>query len=153
MARARLAKHPLPVEPEEILQEEPEPANDKPTMSKADMVRAGLAEGLTKPGDIAEFIQSRFGVDIPKPMVSSYAAQERARQRKASGEEYTPRSRNSASPVATIPASFGSDIKQVKQLIEQAGGGEALKELANSLAALQQRYGSSGLDSLIDAFE
>ncbi len=38
-------------------------------------------------------------------------------------------------------------------LPEQAGGGEGLKDLANSLADLTQKYGRTGLDSMIDAFE
>jgi hypothetical protein len=52
------------------------------TATKAEAVRIALSEGLESPGDIHDFIKAKFGHDIPKPTISSYKAQERARQAK-----------------------------------------------------------------------
>ena len=154
MARVRTAAHPKPVEQEEETQEVPDetPAFELNQPSKAEMVRTAMADGLTKPGDIAAFIKSRYQTDIPKPQVSSYMSQQKARERKAGGGD-SAQPRTHVSSQAGIPASFGDDVKLVKQLITQAGGAEELKDLANSLASLNQKYGQAGLDSLIDALE
>jgi hypothetical protein len=52
------------------------------TATKAEAVRIALSEGLESPGDIHDFIKAKFGHDIPKPTISSYKAQEKARQAK-----------------------------------------------------------------------
>ena len=98
MTKPRLAKSPKAEAPPETQQETPEtPANDnQPGISKAQAVREALADGLTKPGEIQEFIQKRHGMDIPKPMVSSYAAQQRARDAKKTGVS-EPRTRKASS--------------------------------------------------------
>lgn len=153
MARTRTAKHPkqeeIPVE--DISQEEPEeeetPDNGQPAIKKADMVRAAIAEGITTPTEGVAFIKAKFGIDLPKPMWSSYLAGFKRR------EGGVPTHTRSSSPQpAAIPASFGQDIKTIKELIERLGGGDAVKDMANTLADLKQKYGA-GLDSLIDAFE
>jgi hypothetical protein len=45
----------------------PEPKADT-TISKADMVRAALADGIDTPGDGVAFLKAKFGIDLPKPM-------------------------------------------------------------------------------------
>ena len=123
--------------------------------SKAEMVRSAVTAGMESPGEGTAWIKEHYGVDLPKPMWSSYRAQAKAREAKAGGN-YTPTPRASSQPSTQtfgIPPSFGQDIKRIKELVEKAGGGEALKELSNSLASLTQKYGQGGLDSIIDAFE
>jgi hypothetical protein len=50
-----------------------------------DMARAALAEGIEQPSDGVAYIKAKFGVELPKPMWSSYRAQLKAREQKASG--------------------------------------------------------------------
>lgn len=89
MARARLAKHPRPAEPEDESQEAPEETGGFEThgkvTSKADAVRAAVAEGIDTPDEGVAFIKSRFGIEMAKPMWSSYRSQEKARQKKQAG--------------------------------------------------------------------
>ena len=81
---------PATVEPEDESQESPEeepavviePTPAAPAVSKAEAVRIALSEGLESPGDIHEFVLKKFGHDIPNQMISSYKAQEKARQAK-----------------------------------------------------------------------
>ena len=134
---------------EDVSQEEPEFAlNGTPgeTPSKAEAVRRAMAAGLDSPGDIADFARSKFGLEIAKPQVSAYKAQTKAKER---GNE--PRTQ-AAMPAGMLPPSFGQDLKLLKQLIEDAGGGDKLKDLNNSLASLRQKYGAS-FDDMVDAFE
>ncbi|MHC5537654.1 hypothetical protein ACYOEI_05420 [Singulisphaera rosea] len=136
MGRPRLAKHPKPVEPEDESPEEPAgfETHGKAT-SKADAVRAALAEGIELPGDIAEFVLKKFGHDISKPMVSSYKAQEKMRQAKRAEAAPAPRrepARKPAPPTkATAPAASNGDlvddIVAVKQLVAKLGGGQVRK--------------------------
>jgi hypothetical protein len=74
-------------EPEDVSQdvpdEEPAPVDEAtPAISKAEAVRAAISAGRESPGDIHDFILTKFGHDIPNQMVSSYKAQEKARQAK-----------------------------------------------------------------------
>jgi len=78
MARARTAKHPEPV----VEPEADTVGNPSPAVSKADMVRSALAAGMETPTDGLGFIKSKYGVDFPRPMWSSYRAQLRAQERK-----------------------------------------------------------------------
>jgi hypothetical protein len=164
MARVRTARN--PEQPTEIPQDDADPdfltpeqsiANaaqevDQPS-SKAEMVRIAMAQGIDNPTDGVAFLKSRFGVDLPKPMWSSYVAQQRARERKAGGEIQPRQSRTqSGGQSAVIPPGFGEDIKTLKGLIEKAGGAEELQELVGSLGGLVSKYGQSGLADLIEAF-
>jgi hypothetical protein len=107
MARARLAKPSKRVEqPEEFPagmenQEPPgsdpyaspgakplaeyfQAANDnRPSISKAEAVRQALSLGLDSLDDIAGFLKSRHGIEMPRPQISAYKAQAK---RKAEGQ-------------------------------------------------------------------
>src|SRR5258708_5483434 len=99
MARVRTAKYPKPaeIEPEFESQELPD---DEPVFpletggfasaTKAEAVRIALSEGLESPGDIQEFIQAKFGHDIPKPTISSYKSQQNARVAKKKRPVFEP---------------------------------------------------------------
>lgn len=143
MAKARLAAHPKAA---------PEPANDnQPSkVNKADIVRQALAQGLDDLDDIADFIKKQHGIDIPRAQLSSYKAQQRARDRKAAGEE--PRHRSTGMQHAMVPPNFGDDIRAVKEMIEKAGGSEEFSEQAQTIGRLAEKYGVKGLQDLIAAF-
>jgi hypothetical protein len=52
------------------------------SISKAAAVRQALAEGFESLDDIAAFIKTEHGIEIPRPQLSSYKAQARAREQK-----------------------------------------------------------------------
>jgi hypothetical protein len=123
MARARTAKHP---------EFEPEAVGDpSPDVSKADMVRAALAEGMESPTDGLGFIKSKFGVDFPRPMWSSYKAQIRAQEQ----QKALKRGRPGRKPKAAVegdfappkPATSGGQsellaaLEAIKPLVESMG--------------------------------
>jgi hypothetical protein len=54
----------------------------EPAVSKAAAVRAALADGLDGLDDIAAYVKAKHGHDIPKPQISAYKAQEKAKGRK-----------------------------------------------------------------------
>jgi hypothetical protein len=151
MARTRTAKHPKPVEPEEESQEIPdeEPAttpvpqggfethgrtgSDPTPVSKADAVRAALKEGLDAPGDIAEFIKAKYGIELPKQMISSYKAQQKARDAKKEAPKPKP-GRKPRTPavenyVAPPPKKAGDGE------VDLLAAMEAMKPLVASLGA------------------
>lgn len=150
MARPRTAKHPEPTPPAHA---EPPPSatNDQPTtsISKAEAVRQALAQGLDGLDDIAAFLKSQHGIEMPRPQISAYKAQIK---RKSEGGESRPRTQSAHMPMTGIPSGFGADVKTVKTLIETAGGIEQLKDLAGTIGSLVQKYGADGLSELIDAF-
>ena len=80
-------------EPARVIDEDEPEENDEPatngSISKAQAVRNALAEGHDKPGDIADFAKTRYGLDIPKQQVSAYKTQAKARAKKDGGEEPT----------------------------------------------------------------
>lgn len=160
MGRPRTAKHPAPPPAEEESQEQPEQepsfqlGNNQPsnqTISKAEMCRIAMSEGIDNPVDGVAFLKSRFGIDLPKPMWSSYIAQEKARQRKAAGGDAPVRHRTASPQPMGIPAGFGSDVKEIRALIEKTGGSDELRDLIGQLSGLMGKYGASGLGELIDA--
>jgi len=52
-------------------------------ISKAQAVRNALAEGLDDIGDIEGFLKSRYGIDMPRQMISSYKSQNKAKEAEA----------------------------------------------------------------------
>jgi hypothetical protein len=82
MARPRTAKHPEPAPEPKFEPMEHTVGNPSPAVSKADMVRAALADGMETPTDGLGFIKAKYGVDFPRPMWSSYKAQLRAQEQK-----------------------------------------------------------------------
>ncbi len=88
MARTRAQKQSNPeleVEPVETTPEGHDSMSGSP-MSKAQAVRNALAEGVEDIGDIEGFVKSRYGIEIPRQMISAYKAMEKKRAEKAAGK-------------------------------------------------------------------
>jgi hypothetical protein len=134
MARARIAKHPEPVQTPQ--HEEPSSPARAPqaSVSKADAIRAALAEGLDSLGDIEGFIKSRFGLEMPRQMISSYKAQQKARDKKQAGGEEP--ARKPRGPVAKPTLNGELDVitalEALKPLVHQLGA-EKVKRLVDVL--------------------
>ena len=76
-------------------------------------------------------VKAKLGIDIPKPMWSSYRAQIKAGEAKLTGE--VPKKRGTAQPAAlksAVPAEFGQDVKDVMRLIKKYGP-SAFKQLVD----------------------
>jgi hypothetical protein len=65
MARPRTAKRPMLDSVPETLAGGGQEGHGIVAVSKADMVRAALAEGMETPTDGLGFIKSKYGVDFP----------------------------------------------------------------------------------------
>lgn len=136
MGRTRTANPPKPAAPE--------PQNqDLPAVSKAEAVRQALAEGLDGIGDIGEFIKAKYGIEMPKPIISSYKAQQKARDAKrnrASSSSKTPKRGKPAEgylapPPRIEPTGEGDLIdilEKMKPLIAQHGA-EKIKRIVDLL--------------------
>jgi hypothetical protein len=79
MGRPKGTKNKAAAKPAEPLAPEPKAES---TISKAAAVRAALANGLDGLDDIAAYVKAKHGHDIPKPQISAYKAQEKAKGRK-----------------------------------------------------------------------
>jgi hypothetical protein len=104
------------------------------TISKAEAVRQALAEGLDGLDDIAEFVRARHGHEIPKPQISAYKAQTKA---KAAGVPTTVASMKPNSPV--------------QQAAKHGGGGET--DLIAAMEAIKpyvKEHGPERLKRIID---
>lgn len=104
-------------------------------ISKANAVRAAVAEGMTTPEDGVAYIKTKFGMDVTKLMWSSYRAQDKARQKKkaADGEAAPapkPRAVASSNGKASSPAELA---REVKALVEKFGA-TAVKEMTDVFA-------------------
>jgi hypothetical protein len=111
---------------------QPEPAK---AVSKADMVRAALADGIDKPGEGVAFIKAKFGIDLPKPMWSSYVAQQKARDRQSA----EPATRTTKPKPAVLPVT------------KHGGGGET--DLITAMEAIKPyvvEHGAERLKRIID---
>jgi hypothetical protein len=112
-----------------------EPAAPEPAISKAAAVRAALADGLDGLDDIAAYVKAKHGHDIPKPQISAYKAQEKAKGRKA--DEPVPKSRKPQP--AVLPAT------------KHGGGGET--DLITAMEAIKpfvKEHGVERLKRIID---
>ncbi len=96
MAGTRSARHPKAVEPKEESNPQVEPEPTK-AVSKAEAVRQALANGLDGLDDIAGFIRSKHGIEMPRPQLSAYRSQQKARER--SGSTATKRGRKQKTAV------------------------------------------------------
>lgn len=141
-------------ESQEVSENEDNATSGGRTMKKADMVRAAIAAGYAtgKPG--CAYIKEHFGVDVTPGTFAATKAQMNRRE----GESPRPRASSMAQTSSVlasggIPPGFGADVKSLRELIEQVGGADALKELAGTIGMLTQKYGVSGLNDLITAFE
>lgn len=107
--------------------------HDKEPVSKADAVRAALAKGLDSLDDIEGFVKSQYGLEISRQMLSSYKAQQRAREAKKAGGEPAKRG-----PKPKAAASSGGDgdilsaLEALKPLIASQGA-EKLHRLIDVL--------------------
>lgn len=142
--RPRSAAAPTPEEKQQIEAENP-PSNGTPTITKAQAVRDAMARGLDDLDDITAFLKSTYNIEMPRPQISAYKAQAKAKE---SGG--TPRTRSAPQQTATVPPSFGEDLKTIRGLLQQAGGAESLIEQINTVIALHQKYGPS-LTGVIEA--
>ena len=102
------------------------------SISKAQAVRNAMAKGLEKPGAIAEFAKTRYGLDIAKQQVSAYKSQAKNREKKQGGEDpaeapaVAPAPKVAATPApartnGAIPASLFDDLKQLRQMKDRYG--------------------------------
>lgn len=114
MARTRTVKHPKAAK-----QAEP-PAK---SVSKADAVRAALADGIESPEDGVAFLKAQYGIEMSKQMWSTYKAQLKARAKKQSGAQPAKRGPKPASPAGDII----DDISAVKGLVAKLGGAQVKK--------------------------
>jgi hypothetical protein len=114
---------------------DPTPDTPAAKISKANAVRAAVADGITTPEDGVAYIKTKFGMDVTKLMWSSYRAQDKARQKKkaADGEAAPapkPRAVASSNGKASNPAELA---RQVKALVETYGA-VAVKEMTDVFA-------------------
>jgi hypothetical protein len=99
-------------------------------ISKADAVRAAMAEGNDTPEEGVAFISKRFGVEVTRQQFSSYKSQEKARQQKKGGQEENGQQGKRAveAPVAeVVPAprngtpDVAESIQAIKSLVDTLG--------------------------------
>jgi hypothetical protein len=91
------------------------------SISKAEAVRQAMSQGLDAPGDIADYIQSKYGLVMPKTQISSYKAQAKARARRKGSREKAK---------ATTASQLLEDIETVKGLVDKLGA-DQVKRLAD----------------------
>jgi hypothetical protein len=110
----------------------------EPAVSKAAAVRAALADGLDGLDDIAAYVKAKHGHDIPKPQISAYKTQEKAKSRK--GEHPVPKAAKPKS--AVLPA------------VKHGGGGET--DLITAMEAIKpyvKEHGAERLKRIIDLLD
>lgn len=104
------------------------------SMTKADAVRAAVAEGKLKPQDGCAWIKEKFGIDITPQHFSSYKSSE-AKKTGAPGRRGR-KPREAAAVVATpngAPVATGGAVdlaKQLKGLVTRYGADEVSGMLA-----------------------
>lgn len=107
-------------------------AEPAPSVSKAEMVRAALADGIDSPGDGVEYIKAKYGIDLPKPMWSSYRAQQKAKDNKDAPKGKPgrkPKEADSPQAARTVTASADmiDDLSAVKHLVQKLGAEQVHK--------------------------
>ncbi len=132
MGRPKKIADATPVEPT------PAPAPQvATTISKAEAVRRALAEGLSTPGEIADYAMTRYRLDIPKPQVSAYKAQGKA---KAAASNSKPNRK----PKAAVEGYLAQPPK-----IEAKGDGDLLDAL-KAMKPLIAQYGPAKVKEMVD---
>jgi hypothetical protein len=144
---------PAHVEPEDASQEIPdeEPARviELSAISKADAVRAALSAGKELPGDIHDFVLSKFGHDIPKQTISSYKAQEKARQeKKAAAAPKAEPAKRGPKPKAAAPAAVEGYVAPPAKP-KAAGEPDVLLAL-EGVKELMATYGADKVRRIVD---
>jgi len=89
-----------------------------------------MAAGLDSLDDIAGFIKSNYGFEIPKQMLSSYKSQQKARDAKQATA--TPAAKRGPKPTpkpaaAPVTSDLIDDISAVKDLVTKLGGSQVKK--------------------------
>ncbi len=147
---------PKHVEPEEESQEMPEEEpeadeeeDDEPeaatsgghaaTMTKADVCRALLAEGITENEDAVAAAKSRFGIEIKPTDFSLYKSKEKAKQG-------APKGKPGRRPRQV--AETGQVVSQPKQA--PAGGDVGLIEALEAMKPLVAQLGAEKVKRLVD---
>jgi hypothetical protein len=105
------------------------------TVSKAEAVRQALAAGLDGLDDIAKFVKAKHGHEIPKPQISAYKAQTKAKAAAAA-----------LNPVAEIISN-----PAIQQAAKHGGGGET--DLITAMEAIKPyviEHGAERLKRIID---
>jgi hypothetical protein len=97
-----------------------------PTVTKADAVRAALAEGADSPAEGIAFIKAKFGIDITPAHFSSYKSQQKAKAGKPAGRRgRAPRAEAAAAPLPPSglngPAGLATSVEAIKVLVDQYG--------------------------------
>jgi hypothetical protein len=134
---------PKHVEPEHEVQESPEEPEVviettlTSIISKAEAVRAALSAGKESPGDIQEFVLTKFGHDIPKQMISSYKAQEKAKQEKKAAAPKAEPAKRGPKPKAPLVEGYVAPPEKPKVAGEPDVllALEGVKELVNQFGA------------------
>lgn len=89
------------------------------TMTKADAVRAAMAEGVEKPQDACEWIKSKFDIDITPAHFSSYKSGFKKKESSPNGGRVSAKGKAEGGIVDN-----GSPVelaRQVKQLVDKFG--------------------------------
>jgi hypothetical protein len=108
------------------------------TVTKADGVRAALAQGVEAPGAIVDFLRDRYGIAITKPMASSYKAKLGSRDPKQA------KGKPGRKPRAAIE-------RYLAPPPQPRGGGEGgLLETLEALKPLIAEHGADKLHRLVD---
>ena len=104
------------------------------SMTKADAVRAAVAEGKLKPQDACAWIKEKFDIEITPAHFSSYKSQEA----KKSGTPGRPGRKPREVAAVAAPASNGHPV---------ATGGAV--DLAKQLKGLVTRYGADEVSGML----
>jgi len=130
MARTRAQKQTKPEAEPETVEATPEGHDSLggSPMSKAQAVRNALAEGVEEIGDIEGFVKSRYGIEIPRQMISAYKAMEKKRAEKATGKPGRKSRGAESSGSAPRARSGGSESELLDAM-------EAMKPLVDKLGA------------------
>lgn len=107
-------------------------------VTKADAVRAALAEGIETPDEGIAFIKSRYGIDMGKAMFSSYKSQQKAkagqsgvhRQGVRKGGRPRKAPETPASAATGVDVGIVADLAAVKRLVERMGAGQVREMIA-----------------------
>lgn len=111
--------------------------NGSPALSKAQAVRNAIDEGLEELDDIENFVKSRYGLEIPRQMLSSYKSQIKSKM--VSGKAVRGRKPRSVSEAAPARRSSKGDeaglleaLEALKPLVASLGG-DKVKRLVDLL--------------------
>ncbi len=104
-------------------------------MTKADAVRAAMAEGVEKPQDACEWIKTKFGIDITPAHFSSYKSGFKKKEGGGASEPSSTSSHGKSQP-------SGSRV-----------GNSNPVELAKQVRALVQQHGAAAVKGMVEVFE